>query len=150
MDETKVIEGKITTITPVKRLGASGKLLSIGIRLENDENWHNITSFSMKELNNILGDIRPGDEVKITEKLTNNYWNIVKIEKKTQRTLEKIPSKIEINDKAIFEKAILDALEIIRKLFEDPYNKGRSFFSPEIESRLAIEIAKELFKQRLK
>jgi hypothetical protein len=78
MNETRKISGKIKFIGEPKEFG---KLKSVGIKLENDETWHNIAEFSDEAIKSILGETMVRDEVTFEEVNTRGHWNVKKITK---------------------------------------------------------------------
>jgi len=79
--DSKKISGIIESVGEMKSLGPSGKLKSVGIRLENDSSYHNVTEFSEESIKTILGDITVGDKVTLEEQQVKGYWNVKRITK---------------------------------------------------------------------
>ena len=77
------ISGLTTKEVTSKKDGKKYKLFSIGILLDDDESWHNISGFKQDKVEEVLKSIdldrnfEPGDQVKIYEESKDNqFWSI--------------------------------------------------------------------------
>lgn len=157
-DERK-FKGKLKHVGDMRTIGPAGKLLSIGLKLEeeDDDVWHNITGFQRDTLLEILGKSVTGDTVELTETYRKGYWNVTKIEtlESDQEKLEApadpakaqvtISGSIEINDIDAAKKAIRDAEAIAKEMWGDPYDEKGTIVN---ESTIVL-IAQMLFKNRM-
>jgi len=156
--EKRKVVGKVEYIGDIKAIGEKGKFLSLGIRLEGEEEWHNITGFSRNKILQILGKTKVGDNVELTEEYRSGYWNIVDIKNiaevmvKQEKLKEELikrgqveapVEKIELSDVNTMVKCFEDAKEILKRVTQS--EESIKFLSPEL-----VSIALTLFKYRTK
>lgn len=140
--ETRKIVGKINYIGEIKPIGKTGKFLSLGIKLENDEEWHNITGFSKNKILEILGDRKIGENVELTEVYRAGYWNVTEI-KNIAEVIQAPVEPIEMQDAAIMKKCLEDAKKIVKEVTKS--EEEINYLTPEI-----VTIALSLFNSRIK
>jgi len=127
--ESRDIEGEIIYIGEAKEL--ANNLWSIGIKVGDDSNFHNIVEFGTAKVKNILGTAKIGDKVVLREQKIRGYWNIkeIKFIEQVQAELEGMQplesfSKTPTTEDKIFKdsykevikQAAKQAMEIVNEL----------------------------------
>lgn len=73
MENERYFEGKLTYIGQPKEFGT---LVSVGLKVDTDESFHNISEFGIEKVKAILGTAKIGDLVSLRELHVKNYWNV--------------------------------------------------------------------------
>ena len=123
------IEGIIIYIGEAKEL--ANNLWSVGIKVEEDANFHNIVEFGTAKVKNILGTAKLGDKVVLKEQKVREYWNVkeikfieqVQAEIEEMQPLESFSKQSTVEDKIfkdsykeVIKQAAKQAMEIVNEL----------------------------------